>query len=57
MWRKPAELPVPPELLDPDPRLWPTLEVWSQARFEWLLQHPDRTIDGMDVVEIIYELD
>jgi hypothetical protein len=57
MWRKPAELPVPPELLDPDPRLWPTLEDWSQARFEWLLQHPDRTIDGMDVVEIIYELD
>jgi hypothetical protein len=57
-WRQQQVLPlVPPELLDFDPRLWSSLEGWHDARVRWLLEHPDRDIDGMDVVEIIYELD
>jgi hypothetical protein len=57
-WRQQPVLPlVPPKLLDFDPREWPSLQAWSDARFEWLLQHPDRTIDGTDVVSAIFELE
>ena len=57
-WRQQQVLPlVPPRLLDFNPRDWPSLEAWSDARFEWLLDHPNRTIDGLDVVDIVYELD
>jgi hypothetical protein len=58
-WRQQPVLPaVPARLLDFDPRDgWSSLEEWSDERFRWLLQHPDRTIEGMDVIEIIYELD
>jgi hypothetical protein len=48
---------VPPLLLDYSPRDWPSLQAWSDARFEWLLAHPERTIDGFDVVDVIYELE
>jgi hypothetical protein len=58
MWREQPVLPlVPPRLRDFDPRDWPSLQAWSDARFEWLLAHPDRTIDGFDVVDVIYELE
>jgi Phage integrase family len=50
-WRQQPVLPaVPPELLDFHPRDgWLSREEWSDARFQWLLEHPDRTIDGFDV--------
>jgi hypothetical protein len=58
MWRQQQVLPlVPPELLDFDPRLWADPRAWSDARFAWLLERPDREIDGMDIVEIIFEID
>jgi hypothetical protein len=58
MHRQQQVLPlVPPRLLDFDPREWPSLQAWSDARFEWLLEHPERTIDGTDVVSVIYELE
>ena len=57
-WRQQQVLPlVPPRLLDFNPREWPSLQAWSDARFEWLLEHPNRTIDGLDVVEIVFELE
>jgi hypothetical protein len=57
-WRQQQVLPlVPPQLLDFKPREWPSLQAWSDARFEWLLEHPNRTIDGLDVVEIVFELE
>jgi hypothetical protein len=57
-WRQQQVLPlVPPRLLDFNPREWPSLEAWSDARFAWLLEHPDRTIDGLDVVDVVYELE
>jgi hypothetical protein len=58
-WREQPVLPlVPAELRDFDPRDgWASLQAWSDARFEWLAAHRDRTIDGMDCVDIIYELD
>lgn len=59
MWREQPVLPlVPPRLLDFDPRDgWSSLQEWSDARFEWLLAHPDRTIDGADLVDVVYELE
>jgi hypothetical protein len=33
------------------------LQAWSDARFEWLLAHPDGTIDRLDAVDVIYELE
>jgi hypothetical protein len=57
-WRQQQVLPlVPPRLLDFNPREWPSLQAWSDARFEWLLEHPNRTIDGLDVVEIVFEFE
>jgi hypothetical protein len=46
-----------PKLVDFDPRDWPSLEAWSDARFAWLLDHPDRTIDGIDAVDVVNELE
>jgi hypothetical protein len=46
---------VPPKLITFNPRDWQSWQAWSDARFEWLLDHPDRTIDGLDVVGVIYE--
>jgi hypothetical protein len=55
-WRQQPVLPlVPPKLLDFDPREWPSWQAWSDARFQWLLEHPNRTIDGLDVVSAIFE--
>ena len=48
---------VPPKLVDFDPRDWPSLEAWSDAWFACLLDHPDRTIDGIDAVGVVYELE
>jgi hypothetical protein len=58
-WRQQPVLPlVPPKLLDFDPRDgWLSLEEWSDARFQWLLENPTRTIDGYDCVSIIWELE
>ena len=58
-WREQPVLPrVPLELRDFDPRDgWSSVEEWSDERFRWLLANPDRTIDGVDVVDVIYELD
>ena len=57
-WREKPVLPlVPPRLLDYNPNEWPSLQAWSDARFQWLLEHPERTIDGYDVVSIIWELE
>jgi hypothetical protein len=57
-WRQRQVLPlVPPRLLDFDPRVWSSLQAWSDARFEWLLAHPDRDIDGVDCVDVIFELE
>jgi hypothetical protein len=58
MWRQQPVLPlVPPELQEFDPRLWADPQAWSDARFAWLLERHDRDIDGMDIVEVIYEID
>jgi hypothetical protein len=57
-WREQPVLPhIPPKLLDFDPREWPSLQSWSDARFAWLLAHPDRTLDGADIVDVVYELE
>jgi hypothetical protein len=57
-WRQQVILPlVPPQLRDYDPNQWRSPREWSDARFAWLLQHPDRTIDGVDVVAAIFEVD
>jgi hypothetical protein len=58
IWRPQQVLPlVPPELRDFDPRRWPDPQAWSDARFEWLLERPDRDIDGMDIVQVLFEID
>jgi hypothetical protein len=32
------------------------LDRWYSARFEWVMEDPHkRTIDGMDVVDIVFE--
>jgi hypothetical protein len=55
-WRQQPVLPlVPPKLLAFDPREWPSWQAWSDARFAWLLYHPDRDIDGVDVISAIFE--
>ena len=57
IWREQPVLPVvPPRLRDYDPREWPSVQAWSDARFAWLLEHPDRTIEGADIVSVIFEL-
>jgi hypothetical protein len=48
---------IPPKLVTFDPREWPSLQAWSDARFKWLLAHPGRTIAGLDAVDVIYELE
>jgi hypothetical protein len=58
MWRQQPVLPlIPPRLRDYDPQEWPSVQAWSDARFAWLLEHPERTIDGTDCVDAIYELE
>jgi hypothetical protein len=58
MHRQQRVLPlVPPKLVTFNPRDWPSPQAWSDARFEWLLEHLDRTIDGLDAVDVIYELE
>jgi hypothetical protein len=58
MHRQQQVLPlVPPKLIIFNPREWPSVQAWSDARFEWLRDHPERTIDGLDVVDVIYELE
>jgi hypothetical protein len=58
MHRPQQALPlVPPRLVEFNPRDgWASPQEWSNARFDWLLAHPDRTIDGVDVVDLIYEI-
>jgi hypothetical protein len=55
---------VPPELLEANfnPRDWrigpPGTTPWQRfttARFKWLRQHPNQTIDGKDAVDMIYD--
>jgi hypothetical protein len=56
MHRERVILPlVPPKLRTFSPYDWSSFEEWSKARFEWLLSHPDRTIDGMDPIDVLYE--
>ena len=59
MWKQQVVLPlVPPKLREFDPRDgWNSIEQWSDARFEWLLAHPDRDIDGADLVDVVFDLD
>jgi hypothetical protein len=66
--RKPDYVEPPAELLDFDPDDWVlgargkperirmALDRWHQARWEWVMVDPHRrTIDGLDVVDLIYE--
>jgi hypothetical protein len=57
---------VPPELLEANynPRDWPLgpagttpRQRWRAAQFEWLEQHPERTIGGADAVDLIFIVD
>jgi hypothetical protein len=68
LWRARDNQGVPVELLDFRPDDWVlgggssperirmALERWYDARWEWVMVDPDtRTIDGMDVVDLVYE--
>jgi hypothetical protein len=63
MWRKPAEEQTLAYLLEFDTAdlvSWRYLGVsawqrWSDARFEWLLKHRDRTLNGKNAVGVIFE--
>jgi hypothetical protein len=28
---------------------------WNDQRFEYLLEHPEQRLDGMDVLDVLYE--
>jgi hypothetical protein len=45
----------PPKLLTFDPEAWQSYEQWCDARFQWLLEHPWQTLDGCDVIDVIFQ--
>jgi hypothetical protein len=60
-WRRLPEDDIPPELVEFDPRDWqlgpPGMsrrQRWREAQFEYLRRHPDRTIGGLDVIDVIF---
>ena len=68
MARNAPAVPIPAQLLDFDPDEWVlgasnsasrlarALDRWYQARWEWVMADRwNRTIDGMDVVDIAFE--
>jgi hypothetical protein len=63
MWRKPAEEQTLAYLLEFDPADWvrsgylgvAAWQRWSDARFEWLLKHRGRTLNGKNAVSVIFE--
>jgi hypothetical protein len=67
-WRAKHNEGVPPELLSFEPddwilggrssraRLQMALDRWYRARWDWVIADPNhRTIDGDDVIDILYE--
>jgi hypothetical protein len=45
----------PPKLLTFNPEDWPSRQQWQDARFQWLLDHPWQTLDGSDVIDVIFQ--
>ena len=63
MWRRPVVEHPPAYLLEFHAADWissgyegkSAWQRWSDARFEYLLRHRDRTFNGLDIVAVIYE--
>ena len=45
----------PPKLLTFNPEDWQSRQQWCDARFQWLLAHPWQTLDGYDVIDVIFQ--
>jgi hypothetical protein len=45
----------PPKLLTFNPEDWQSRQQWQDARFQWLLAHPWQTLDGSDVIDVIFQ--
>jgi hypothetical protein len=45
----------PPKLLTFHAEHWQTKQQWHDARFQWLLEHPWQTLDGSDVIDVIFQ--
>ena len=45
----------PPKLLRFDPAEWQTRQQWQDARFQWILEHPWQTLNGSDVIDVIFQ--
>ena len=46
---------APPELLVFEPDKWPSWDAWHEARFEYLRAHPRETLNGFNVLDVIFE--
>jgi hypothetical protein len=44
-----------PKLLTFNPEDWQSRQQWCDARFQWLLAHPWQTLDGSDVIDVIFQ--
>jgi hypothetical protein len=45
----------PPKLLTFDPEDWQSWQQWCDAQFQWLRDHPWQTLNGSDVIDVIFQ--
>ena len=45
----------PPKLLRSDPAEWQTRQQWQDARSNGYFEHPWQTLNGSDVIDVIFQ--